>query len=156
MNSSFGMVTIQPTVKGKGKELLFIIFWGEELFIQRSEALQVEWIRDLHHSFPKLVLNSYTNFEKIQVIYITFSEKMPCCPLNQLAGGDRLEVKMYSTTSDLPTGLGMCLFIRHSLPELVSCQEANLKSHCWNKSSCLFLTNIASSLLHSLSWRVTH
>lgn len=50
MDISFGKVTIQSTMAGKGKELLFIIFFlGEELFIQRSEALQEEWIKDLHH-----------------------------------------------------------------------------------------------------------
>ena len=43
------------------------------------------------HSFPELVLSSFTNFEKIQVVCLTFSEKMPCHHLYQLAVGDGLE-----------------------------------------------------------------
>lgn len=47
------------------------------------------------------------------------------------------------------------LFMWCPQPKSASCQDANLKSCCWNRSSCLSPTGIASPLHHSSSWRVS-
>lgn len=47
-----------------------------------------------NHSFPKVVLHSFTHFEKIHVAPSAFSERMPC---HQLAVGHWLEGEMYLT-----------------------------------------------------------
>lgn len=44
-----------------------------------------------NHFFPKVVFNLFTSFEKIQVVHNTFSDRMPCHQLCQLAVGYRLE-----------------------------------------------------------------
>lgn len=83
---------------GKGKELLFIIFFFRRRVIYPKVRSFTRGVNQrsappltIKHSFPKLVLNSFTNFEKIQVVYSTFYEKMPCHHLYQLAVGDGLE-----------------------------------------------------------------
>lgn len=44
-----------------------------------------------NHSFPKVVLHSFTNFEKIHVVPSTFSKRMPCHQICQRAVGHWLE-----------------------------------------------------------------
>lgn len=97
MDICLGRVPIQSTMKGKGKGTVTYFFFRRRVIYSKVRNFTSEVNQRsappvmIKHSFPKLVLNSFTNFEKIQVVYSTFSEKMSCCHLHQLAVGDGLE-----------------------------------------------------------------